>query len=120
LNRLVGSGSTMESCPFRDPHEYCEVTLDECTRSVHNSCPQYWDERRRVRTALSQCPLCRRRRGEKRAWCCADERPVQCFGWPEDCPKYWRHRALQAECGQTVCDQCGHTIRDGEGTVPVR
>ena len=110
----------MASCPYQDQHELCEVTLDECTRTAHHSCPDYWGERRRVRTARSQCPLSRQRRGEKPIWCCAGERLVECFGWPEDCPKYWQHRALRAERGEIVCDKCGHTTRYGKGAMPVR
>jgi hypothetical protein len=108
------------SCPYQDQHEMCEVTLHECMRTAHNSCPDYWNERRRIRTALSECPLSRQRRGERRAWCRAGEEPVECFGWPEDCPKYWQHRALRAERGEIVCTKCGHTVRDGQGAVPVR
>ena len=110
----------MASCPYQDQHEMCEVTLDECTRTAHNSCPDYWNERRRIRTALSQCPLSRQRKGEKQVWCSAGEEVVECFGWPDDCPKYWQHRALRAERGRIVCDRCGHTVRDGEGAVRVR
>ncbi|MFB3883569.1 MAG: hypothetical protein ACE149_20065, partial [Armatimonadota bacterium] len=96
------------------------MTLHECTRTVHQSCQDYWQERKRVRTALSQCPLCRQRKGEKRVWCRADAEPVECFGWPEDCPKYWRHRALQAEAGHFVCGKCGHTSGTEQDAMPVR
>jgi hypothetical protein len=110
----------MSPCPYRDQHELCEVTLHECARTAHPSCSDYWDERRRLRAALSQCPLASRRQGEKRVWCHAGEDPVQCLGWPEDCPKYWQQRALQAERGRIVCDRCGHIVRNGQGTMPVR
>ena len=110
----------MSSCPYRDQHDMCKVMLHECMRTAHNSCPDYWNERRRIRAALSGCPLSRQRQGEKRVWCGADAEPVECFGWPEDCPKYWRDRALRAERGRIVCAKCGHTIRDGQGTVSVR
>jgi len=110
----------VSACPYRDQHELCEVTLHECTRTVHNSCPDYWSERKRVRTVLSQCPLHRQRKGEKRVWCTDGGELVECFGWPEDCPKYWRHRALEAERGRLVCARCGRTVRAKQDAVPMR
>ena len=111
---MPGSKAT---CAYRDAHELCEVSCGPCDRTWRTSCPAYMEERRRLRAVRKVCPRSHARQGDATVWCDAENSSVCCYAWPEDCPRYWRDRAMKAEARER---KGGIAIRPISAVAPMK